>query len=338
MKNIFITGGAGYIGSHCAAVLLENSYNPIILDNFSNSEISTIKKLEKISKKKITFYNIDIKDKKKLLKIFDRHNCDQVIHCAGLKVVEESIKKPIKYFDNNISLTLSLLECMQKKNIFRLIFSSSASVYDHNQNMPLNENSKIGNTTNSYATSKYIIEKILMDLSNFDKRWKIMIARYFNPISIHSSGLLKEKSNKVPSNLIPSIIKVVNKKLPFLKIFGKDYPTKDGTCIRDFIHIMDLANAHLAMIKNNNKKNSKLKIYNFGTGKGSSVLEIVKLFEQNLGLTIPLKFMKNREGDPIVSYCNPNKAKKELNWKSQFNLKDAVIDIKKNLSIKNKKI
>ena len=227
---------------------------------------------------------------------------------------------------------------MQKKNIFKLIFSSSASVYDHNQNMPLNENSKIGNTTNSYATSKYIIEKILMDLSNFDKRWKIMIARYFNPISIHSSGLLKEKSNKVPSNLIPSIIKVVNKKLPFLKVFGKDYPTKDGTCIRDFIHVMDLANAHLAMIKNNNKKNSKLKIYNFGTGKGSSVLEIVKLFEQNLGLTIPLKFMKNREGDPIVSYCNPDKAKKELNWKSQFNLKDAVIDIKKNIIIKNKKI
>ena len=328
MKKIFITGGAGYIGSHCVVSLVKNGFTPIILDNFSNSHQSVIKKLEKITKTNVAFYNIDIRDKKKLRLIFKKHRCYAVIHCAGFKAVGESVKKPISYFENNIGSTLSLLECMQDNNVFKLIFSSSANVYDDFQPLPLKENSKIGNTKNPYGTTKYIIERILMDLTKSDFRWSIRIARYFNPISNHSSGLIKENPKGIPNNLVPYIINVAQKKLPLLKVFGKNYKTKDGTGVRDYIHVMDLADGHVAMLKKNKFKKG-LKIYNFGTGKGSSVLEVIKIFEKQTGITIPLKFSKRRKGDAAVSFCSSKRALKELNWKNKYNLNQAMIDIKK---------
>lgn len=327
MKNVFITGGAGYIGSHCAVSLLNNGYNPIIIDNFSNSYQNVIKKLEIITNKKITFYKVDLRDKKKLKSIFNKHHCYAVIHCAGFKAVEESIEKPISYFDNNIGSTLSLLECMQENNVLKIIFSSSAIVYNDTQLLPLKEISNTGNIKNPYGTTKYIIEKILMDLAKSDNKWSIRIARYFNPISNHSSGLIKENPKGIPSNLIPYIIKVAQKKLPILKVFGKNYKTKDGTCIRDYVHVMDLADGHIAMIKDSRMQKG-LKVYNFGTGKGSSVLEVIKAFEKQTGIFIPFKFTKRRKGDVAASFCNPKKALKELNWKTRYTLNQAFMDIK----------
>lgn len=328
LNNIFITGGAGYIGSHCAISLINNDFTPIIIDNFSNSKKNTIKQLQKITNKKIIFYNLDICNTKKLSLLFKKHNCHAVIHCAGFKAVGESVDKPIYYFNNNVISTLSLLECMQKNKVHNLIFSSSATIYNDLQPLPYRESSKIGDTKNPYGTSKYIIERILMDLAKFDKKWTINIARYFNPISNHSSGLIKEEPKGVPNNLIPYIIKVAQKKISSLKVFGKNYQTKDGTGVRDYIHVMDLADAHVAMLKKNNIKKG-LKIYNLGTGKGSSVLETIKAFEKQVGISIPYKFVKRREGDSAISYCSPQKAHKELKWKSNFDLNQAMKDIKK---------
>ena len=327
VKNIFITGGAGYIASHCVVSLVKNGYTPIILDNFSNSQQSVIKKLEIITDKKITFYKVDLKDKKKLRSIFKKHQCYAVIHCAGFKAVGESVQKPIYYFDNNIGSTLSLLECMQEKNVFKLLFSSSAAVYDDKQPLPLKETGKNGNTNSPYGTTKYIIERILIDLAKSDTRWCIRIARYFNAISNHSTGLIRENPNEIPNNLVPYIIKVAQKKLPLVKIFGKNYKTKDGTGVRDYIHVMDLADGHVAMIKKNRLKKG-YKIYNFGTGKGSSVLEVIKAFEKQTGISIPYKYTKRRKGDVAISYCSSKKALKELNWKNKYNLDQAMIDIK----------
>ena len=330
MKNIFITGGAGYIGSHCVISLAKRGFNPIIIDNFSNSHQSTIKKLENIIKKKILFYNVDLINKKKLNQIFKVHSCYAVIHCAGYKSVNESNKNPIFYFNNNIGSLLSLIDCMKNNNVFKIIFSSSATVYDYNQNLPLKENGKIGNINNPYGNSKYIIEKILIDLSKFDKRWSIRIARYFNPISNHPSGLIKENPKGIPNNLMPNIVKVAQKKLNVLKVFGKNYKTKDGTCIRDYIHVVDLADGHVAMLKNN-KLNKGLKIYNFGTGKGISVLELIKAFERHTKIFIPYIFVNKRKGDVPISFCSARKANKELNWKAKINLAQAMIDIKKTI-------
>ena len=328
MRNIFITGGAGYIGSHCAISLSKNGFNPIIIDNFSNSHLNTIKNLENIIKKKITFYNVDLTNKKKLDQIFKMHSCYAVLHCAGYKSVKESIQNPIFYFKNNIGSLLSLIDCMKNHNVFKIIFSSSATVYDSDQNLPLKENGKIGNIKNPYGNSKYLIEQILTDLSKFDNRWSIRIARYFNPISNHPSGLLKENSKGIPNNLMPNIIKVAQKKINILKVYGKNYKTKDGTCIRDYIHVVDLADGHVAMIKNNKLKKG-LKIYNFGTGKGASVIELIRAFEKYTKISIPFVFVKKRDGDIPISYCNARKAFKELNWKAKLNLTNAILDIKK---------
>ena len=330
MKNIFITGGAGYIGSHCAISLVKSGYNPIIIDNFSKNYLSEIKKIQKITKKKINFYKVDLRNKKKLKSVFNKHKCYAVIHCAGSKAVAESVEKPIYYFDNNISSTISLLKCMEEKKVFNLIFSSSATVYDDAQPLPWKETGKTGNTKNPYGTSKYLIERILMDLAKFDKKWSIRIARYFNPISNHSSGLIKENPKGIPNNLIPYIVKVAKKELPLLKVFGKNYKTKDGTCIRDYIHVMDLAEGHVAMLKKNKLKKG-LKVYNFGTGKGKTILEVLKAFNKITGIDIPFKFTKKRIGDTKSSFCCTKKALKELNWKTKFDLNQAVIDINKTI-------
>ncbi len=326
MKKIFVTGGAGYIGSHCVVSLIENGYTPIILDNFSNSHPGVIKKLETITKKKIIFYNLDLRNKKKLKSIFAKHTCYCVIHCAGFKSVSESIKKPIYYFDNNIGSTLSLLECMQEKKIFKLIFSSSATVYNPDQPVPLKETSKIGKTTNAYGTSKYLIERMLMDVVKSNAKWSVVIARYFNPIGNHFSGLIKENPQGIPNNLFPNIIKVAKKELSYLKVFGRNYSTRDGTGVRDYVHVMDLAKGHVAILKNNKLKKG-IEIYNFGTGKGSTVLEIVRAFEKRIGISIPLQFKKRRIGDVPFSFCNCSKALKKLSWKAKYNINQIIDDI-----------
>jgi UDP-glucose 4-epimerase len=329
MKKVFITGGAGFVGLHCAVSLLNNGYTPIIIDNFSNSYSNAIKKLKELSNKKFFFYKADLRNKKKIKLIFRKHQCHTVIHCAGFKSITESVKKPISYFDNNLGSTLNLLDCMQEYNVFNLIFSSSATVYNHNEPLPWKETSKTGNTKNPYASSKYVIEKILMDIAKFDKRWSIRVARYFNPVGNHSSGLIKENPKGIPNNLVPLIIKVVQKKIHRLKVFGKSYKTKDGTCVRDYIHVTDLADGHVAIIKKNNLSRKGFKVYNFGTGKGLSVLEVIKTFEKYVGIPIPFIYSKKRKGDIPAFYCCPKKALKELNWKAKLDLGQAMVDIKK---------
>ncbi len=328
MKKIFVTGGAGFIGSHCVVSLVKNGYTPIIIDNFFNTNKNVIKNLKTITKKKIIFYQVDLRDKNKLNLIFKKHKCYSVIHFAGYKAVGESVQKPIYYFENNIVSTLSLLDCMYKNNIFKIIFSSSCTVYDDTQTLPWKEHTKVGNTKNPYGTSKYIIERILMDLVKFDKKWNVSIARYFNAIGNHTSGLIKENTTGIPNFLIPYIIKVVQKKLPYLKVFGKNYKTKDGTCVRDFIHVMDVADGHVALLKNISLKKG-LKVYNFGTGKGSSVLDVIKSFEKHTGKSVKYKFTKRRIGDVEASFCSPKKALNDLNWKIRYDLNQAMRDIKK---------
>lgn len=330
MKKVFITGGAGFIGSHCAISLIENGFIPIIIDNFSNSDLNIIEKLKLITKKKILFYKEDLRNKKKIISIFKKHQCHAVIHCAGYKAVGESVKKPISYYENNIASTLSLLECMKEFNVYKLIFSSSATVYDNTQPLPWKETYKTGKTTSPYGASKYIIEQILMDLINYDKRWSIRIARYFNPIGNHSSGLIKENPKGTPNNLLPYVIKVAQKKLPYVKIFGNNYKTKDGTGVRDYIHVMDLAEGHIAMLKENIMSKG-LQIYNLGAGRGVSVLEIIKTFEKKTGVPIPYKFSKRRDGDIAEFFCSSKKALKDLKWKAKRNIDQAMIDIKKTL-------
>ena len=331
MKNIIVTGGAGYIGSHCVISLIENGFNPIILDNFSNSNPNIIKKLENITKKKIIFFKVDLRNKKKLKLIFKKYDFQAVIHCAGFKAVKESIERPIDYFDNNISSTLSLLECMQDKKIFKIIFSSSATVYDQDQSSPLKETSKVGKTINPYGTSKYITERILMDISKFDSRWSIVILRYFNPIGNHFSNLIADSPKGTPANLFPNIISVAKKKSPYLKVYGKNYNTKDGTCIRDYIHVLDLAKGHIYALKKNMPKKG-MEIFNLGSGKGSTVLELVRTFEMQTGIKIPIKYIKRRKGDAPISFCNPNKAFKKLSWKINYNFNQSFMQLKvKNL-------
>jgi UDP-glucose 4-epimerase len=332
MKKIIVTGGAGYIGSHCVLSLVKNSYTPIIIDNFSNSYPNVIKKIESIIKKKVIFYKLDIKNKKKLKLIFKKHKCQAVIHLAGYKSVKESNRIPITYFNNNIQSTLSLLECMKENKVYDLIFSSSGTVYNQDEKLPWKETSQIGKTTNPYGTTKYIIERILFDIGKSDSRWNIKIARYFNPIGNHPSGLIGDNSKGIPNNLLPYIVKVAQKKLPYLNVYGKNYITRDGTCIRDFIHVMDLAEGHIAMLKKNKFQN-RVEVYNFGTGKGSTVLEVLNAFEKETGIHIPFRFAKRREGDVPISLSSSNKAFKKLFWKPKLNLNHAIIDIKKTLDL-----
>ncbi len=326
MKKILITGGAGFIGSHCAVELYKNGYTPVIVDDNSNSHKNVIINIGKIVNKKILFYKLDIKNTNKLDLIFKKHKFLAVIHCAGFKSVSESKKLPNLYFKNNISSTLSLLECMEKNKVFKMIFSSSATVYNSNQSLPFSEKSKIGKTINPYATSKYLIEEILKSISNSNSKWHFKIARYFNPISNHPSGLIVEDPQGIPNNLVPYIVGVIKKKFSHLNIYGNNYNTFDGTCMRDYIHVMDLAKGHVALLKDKGSK-SGVKVFNFGTGKASSVLQVVKTFEKVLGLSIPVKFVKRREGDLAVSYCNPKKSQNELDWSPKHNLEQSIKDM-----------
>ena len=325
MENLLITGGAGYIGSHTCVELLESGYNIIILDNYSNSNPEAINKIEKISGKKVKFYECDLRNYDKLTEIFLENDIDAVIHFAGLKAVSESCKEPIKYFDNNISGTVNLLKVMERFEVKKLVFSSSATVYGSNES-PYKETYDIGDVSNPYGRSKYIIELMLKDISNFNNDWKIIVLRYFNPIGAHKSGLIGEDPLGIPNNLLPYVSQVAIGKLDKLTIFGKDYDTPDGTCIRDYIHVVDLARGHIKALEKLNDVNG-IDYYNLGTGKGYSVLEVVNAFEKANGIKINYEFGERRSGDLPVVFSDPSKANKELNWKTKYDIYDMCKDL-----------
>lgn len=326
MKNIFVTGCCGYIGSHTCVELINNGYNIIGLDNFSNSKPEVLDSIEKITGKRITFYEGDMLDKKILDKIFKENKIDAVIDFAAYKSVGESTQKPIAYYINNVSSVLTLISAMGENNVKTLIFSSSATVYGIPEYVPITEESKIGGTTNPYGTSKLFVEQILNDLYASDSNWNICIFRYFNPVGAHPSGLIGEEPNGVPANLMPYIAKVATKELECLNIFGDDYDTKDGTGVRDYIHITDLAIAHISGLKKLEKSQKGLYIYNLGTGVGYSVLELVHAFEKVNNIKINYKITTRRAGDIAECYADSSKAEKELNWKAEKTIEDMCKD------------
>ena len=323
--KILVTGGCGYIGSHTVVELLNNNYEVIVIDNLVNSKKDVIDNVEKITGKNVIFYEGNVQDEILLDKIFSSHKIDAVIHFAGLKAVGESVEKPLEYYQNNLDSTLVLLKVMKKNNVKRIIFSSSATVYGNNKNVPFKESYEIGGTTNPYGTTKLFIERILNDLSVSDPNFSIVILRYFNPIGAHKSGLIGDNPNGIPNNLMPYICKVAIGELPQLNVFGNDYPTKDGTGVRDYIHVVDLAIGHVKAI-NKVLNDVGVHIYNLGTGVGYSVLEIVKNFEKENNVTIPYVIQKRREGDIAECYADVSKARDELEFACQYGIEDMVKD------------
>ena len=323
--NILVTGGAGFIGSHTVVELLEKGYNVIIVDNFCNAKKSVIDRIETITGIRPVVYNIDVRDKEELSKVFDYYKIDACIHFAGLKAVGESSVIPLSYYDNNIASTLTLLEVMKEHNVKKIVFSSSATVYGEDNIAPFSEDDKVGGTTNPYGTTKYFIENILKDLYKSDNSWDIAILRYFNPIGAHESGLIGEDPNGIPNNLAPYITQVASGKLEYLRVFGDDYDTKDGTGVRDYIHVCDLAHGHLCALDKLNE-NPGLVIYNLGTGVGYSVLDVLHAFEKAVGKKIPYKIVERRKGDIAICYANPTKAYKEMKFKTKRSLDDMCKD------------
>ena len=326
MKKILVTGGAGYIGSHTCVELLNAGYEIIVIDNFSNSKKDVLDKIKEITKKDFEFYECDYTSKEELEKIFSKNEISTVINFAGYKAVGESVAKPIEYYTNNVYGALNLLEVMKKYNVKNFVFSSSATVYGDPEIIPITEECKIGGTTNPYGTSKYMIELILNDLYKSDPTWNIVILRYFNPIGAHKSGLIGEEPQGIPNNLLPYITRVANGTLKELSVFGNDYNTKDGTGVRDYIHVVDLAIGHVKAIKKIEKDEKKLNIYNLGTGKGYSVLDIVKTFEKVNKVAVPYKVVARRPGDIAVCYADPRKAKEEIGFEAKYGLEDMVYD------------
>lgn len=328
--KVLITGGAGYIGSHTLVELAKENYHFIVYDNLSNSSQESLKRVSKIIGKDIAFIEGDIRDTTKLKEVFTNHSIDSVIHFAGLKAVGESVAKPLEYYDNNVVGTLRLLEVMKEFDCKKIVFSSSATVYGDPATTPILENFPVGGTTNPYGTSKYMIERILEDLYISDSSFKIAILRYFNPVGAHESGTIGEDPNGIPNNLMPFISQVAVGKRECLSVFGSDYDTHDGTGVRDYIHVVDLANAHVKAIDylNNSKlniQNSPLKV-NIGTGVGYSVLDVVEAFKLASGVYIPYELVLRRAGDIAKCYANPSFAKEVLGWEATINLEQMCID------------
>ncbi len=322
--KILVTGGCGYIGSHTCVELLENGYEVVIIDNLCNSKKDVIDKIKQITNKDVTFYENDVCDKNALETIFNAENIDAVIHFAGLKAVGESVSKPLMYYRNNLDSTLSLLEVMNKYNCKKLVFSSSATVYGKPHQLPITEDFPL-QTTNPYGSTKLMIENILNDLYTSDNTWSIAILRYFNPIGAHKSGLIGENPNGIPNNLMPYIVKVATGELKELNVFGNDYNTKDGTGVRDYIHVVDLAKGHIKAIEKV-IKDEGLDTYNLGTGKGYSVLEIVNTFEKVNGIKIPYKIVNRRPGDIDACYAATDKAARLLNWHAELEIEEMCKD------------
>lgn len=322
---ILVTGGTGFIGSHTVVSLAEAGYDVVILDNLCNSSVKVLPRLKQIIGHEVLFYEGDIRNRIILKQIFSTHSIETVMHFAGLKAVGESVAQPMKYYENNVTGSLVLADEMAKAGIFNIVFSSSATVYGNPGRVPYTEDMQRGETSSPYGTSKAMTERILSDIQQADSRWSVILLRYFNPIGAHPSGLIGEHPKGVPNNLLPYVCQVATGKLPYLSVFGNDYPTPDGTGVRDYIHVVDLAEGHLKAMQGRSGKPG-VHIFNLGTGKGSSVLDIIHAFEQASGITIPYRFQPRRSGDLACYYADPAYTNREIGWSARYNLADMVAD------------
>lgn len=323
--TILVTGGAGYIGSHTCVELLNRGYDVVIVDNLVNSSAIAIDRIRQITGKNVTFYKMDVRDRAGLSEVFDHHPIHCVIHFAGLKAVGESVSMPLEYYDNNLNSSIALCQVMREHGVKKIIFSSSATVYSQNNLLPLQESAATGMCTSPYGWTKYMTEQILRDTAASDSDWSIALLRYFNPIGAHSSGLIGESPLGIPNNLMPYVAQVAVGRLPHLNVFGNDYDTPDGTCIRDYIHVVDLAKGHVAAI-NYLENHQGEHAFNLGTGNGHSVLELVKTFELVSGKKIPYKIAPRRPGDIPSVFASPDKSAQLLGWKAELTLEDMCRD------------
>lgn len=323
--SILVTGGAGYIGSHTTLALLEAGHNVIVLDNLANSSLESLRRVERICGRAATFIEGDIRDRTLLDSIFSQHSIAAVLHFAGLKAVGESVEQPLAYYENNVSGSVVLFQAMAAAGVFNLVFSSSATVYGEPKQMPISEDCPTGTPTNPYGRSKLMIEEILRDLAISEQRWSIALLRYFNPVGAHHSGLIGEDPNGIPNNLLPYISQVAVGKLQQLSVYGDDYPTVDGTGVRDYIHVVDLADGHLKALAAI-AKSQGVHIWNLGTGQGYSVLQMITAFEQAAKVKVPYKIVDRRSGDIAECWADPNKAAAELDWQALHSLDDMMRD------------
>ena len=323
--NILVTGGTGYIGSHTLVALNESGHDTVVIDNLSNSSRRSLERVEELIGKSISFYQIDIRDREGLEGVMRRHRFDACIHFAGLKAVGESVEKPWEYYENNIGGTLVLLDVMRRNGCKNLIFSSSATVYGDPAVIPITEDCPKGHCTNPYGQTKSMLEEIMMDMQKADPEWNVVLLRYFNPIGAHPSGRIGENPNGIPNNLMPYVTQVAVGQRPELGVFGDDYDTPDGTGVRDYIHVVDLAKGHVAALKAIERR-CGCAIYNLGTGQGYSVLQVVKTFERVNGVAIPYRIKPRRPGDIATCYSDPAKAEQELGWKAQYGLEEMCRD------------
>ena len=323
--SVLVTGGAGYIGSHTVIELINSGYDPVIVDNLCNSDQEAVHRVEELTGKKVPFYQVDIRDENALTEVLEKYNIDCCIHFAGLKAVGESVQKPLEYYENNIIGSLVLLRCLQKAGCKNLIFSSSATVYGVPAEIPITEKCPKGQCTNPYGQTKSMLEQIFTDFQKANPDWNIVLLRYFNPIGAHESGMLGEDPKGIPNNLMPYITQVAVGKLAELSVFGNDYDTPDGTGVRDYIHVVDLARGHVCAMKAI-QKNCGLQIYNLGTGVGYSVLDIVNAFEKVNGVKIPYQIKGRRPGDIATCYSDPSKAKNDLGWEAELGIEEMCRD------------
>ena len=323
--NVLVTGGAGYIGSHTCVELLERGYGVVVADNLVNSSAEALERVQRITGKSLDFYEIDVRDRAALDRIFEKHDIGCAIHFAGLKAVGESVSMPLEYYDNNLNSTITLCRAMKDHGVKNIVFSSSATVYSGDNEMPLRESSHTGMCTNPYGWTKYMSEQILRDTAFSDDEWSIALLRYFNPIGAHSSGLIGEDPRGIPNNLMPFISQVAVGRRDHLNVFGNDYDTHDGTGVRDYIHVVDLARGHVCAIEYMEKHKGE-NVFNLGTGMGYSVLDMVKAFEKVTGIKIPYEIVGRRPGDLATVYSSPDKSAQLLGWKAQYNLTDMCRD------------
>lgn len=324
-KTILVTGGAGYIGSHTTLALLQAGFDVVVLDNLCNSSALALKRVAQLAGREPTFVQGDVRDQALLQQIFSQHPVKAVMHFAGLKAVGESVREPLRYYDNNVGGTVCLCKAMAAAGVWKLVFSSSATVYGDPATVPITEDQPTGQTTNPYGRSKFMVEQVLGDLAVADARWSLAVLRYFNPVGAHESGLIGEDPNGIPNNLLPYVAQVAVGKLPELSVFGNDYPTPDGTGIRDYIHVVDLAEGHLRALQALHDRTG-VHTWNLGTGQGYSVLQMVQAFEAASGRPVPYRLAPRRAGDIATCYADPTKAARDLNWRAQRTLTDMMRD------------